>query len=41
MVDLRVQEADRELHSGVLDLLPAFNYGERRRKMVRRWWLGF
>jgi hypothetical protein len=32
---LRLQEDDGELHSGVLDLLLAFNCGERRRKMAR------
>jgi hypothetical protein len=33
-VDLWLQEDDWELHSGVLDLLLAFDCGERWRKMV-------
>jgi hypothetical protein len=32
-MDLRLQEDDGELRGGVLDLLPAFNCGERQWKM--------
>jgi hypothetical protein len=33
-VDLQLQEDDGELGSGVLDLLSAFNCGERRQKIA-------